>query len=117
MYIYLFLDSWIAPCPEKKNYYEAFLENQTFFLDKKFTNKVYHIMPHSNLTLPAVIFRPNKYRMLSNFLLLIKNNLTHIQPMKLKGIGGKSEILITEARILFSKGGVRFFSSVILFYD
>ena len=70
-------------------------------------------MPHSNLTLPAVIFKPNKYRSISSFLLLIKNNLTHIHPVKLKGIGGKSEISIIEARILFQKDGIRYFNSVI----
>ena len=69
-------------------------------------------MPHSNLTLPALIYKPNKHRALSSFLLLIKNNLTHIHTVKLKGIGGKSEIFITEARAIFSKSGVRFFASV-----
>lgn len=69
-------------------------------------------MPHSNITLPAIIFKPIKYRALSSFLLLIKNNLTHIYPIKLKGIGGKSDIHIDEIRIPLKQGSINFFALV-----
>ena len=102
----------MSSCPEKKQFTDFSAENQSFFLEKKFVNKVFHIPAHANLTLPAVLFKPVKYKASASFLLIIKNNLTHIYPVKLKGIGGKSEVLITESRIPLEKAGIHYFVSV-----
>lgn len=109
---FLIIDSWISPCPEKKNLIDSYVENQTFFIDKKYANKIFYILPHSNLTLPALLFKPIKYRTPTTFLLLIKNNLTRIHPVKLKGIGGKSDVLITESRVLLNKSGIKYYAFV-----
>lgn len=54
------------------------------------------------------------YRSLSRFRLLIKNNLTHIHSVRLRGVGGRSEIFITEVRTLLNKASIPFFSSVLI---
>lgn len=114
--MFIFLENWANFKSEKKISNEIILEpNQTFFLEKKYANNVFYIPPHSNLTIPALAFKPYKYKSLSTLSLYIKNNLTFLYPLKLRGIGGKGDIIVSETRLLISRGKFKFSLAVIIF--
>ncbi len=60
-----------------------------------------------------MIFKPFKYKATSTLSLYIKNNLTILYPIKLKGIGGKGEIIVAETRLLINRGDFNFIIAVI----
>ena len=64
---------------------------QSFFLQENISQNIYRIQPHQNFTIGPIIFKPNKKGKVSNTLFL-KNNLTILYPIKLKGEGGSGQI-------------------------
>ena len=66
-------------------------KEQTFFLPSNITNKIYNIPPHKNFTIGPIIFYPLNTKK-SSATLLIKNNLTILYPIKLKGEGGTGKV-------------------------
>ena len=62
-------------------------ENQAFYLPKSVYNQVYQISPHQKSTLGPILFKPMKSGNITSTLFL-KNNLTILYPLTLKGIGG-----------------------------
>ena len=69
-----------------------FQENkQSFYLPENLSNNVYRIQPHQKFTIGPIIFKPNNIGSVTNVLFL-KNNLTILYPIKLKGEGGNGQI-------------------------
>ena len=64
---------------------------QSFFLQENISQNIYRIQPHQNFTIGPIIFKPNQKGKVSNTLFL-KNNLTILYPIKLKGEGGSGQI-------------------------
>jgi len=61
--------------------------NQPFYLPDSVYNQVYQIYPHQKSTLGPILFKPNQSGNITGTLFL-KNNLTILYPLTLKGIGG-----------------------------
>ena len=98
-------------CQNGENFDGSSSENQSFFLNKNFIGRVLNIAPHSNLTLPLLFFKPNKFNQ-SSMTLYIKNNLSYLSTIRLKGTGGKGNLIISEIRAIVERNGTRFFSTV-----
>jgi hypothetical protein len=62
-------------------------DNQPFFLPESVYSQVYQISPHQKSTLGPILFKPMKSGNITSTLFL-KNNLTILYPLTLKGIGG-----------------------------
>ena len=77
------------------NYIEKIKEpeaQQHFYIPQYLTEQLFIVSPHSKGSLGPIIFKPNKVGDITGTLLL-KNNLTFIHPLKMKGIGIKAEPL------------------------
>ena len=61
---------------------------QEFFLPKSLSSQVFIIKPHQKTKIGPIIFSPNLNSNISTATLFIKNNLTILYPIKLKGYGG-----------------------------
>jgi len=61
---------------------------QEFYLPKSLSNQVFIIKPHQKTKIGPIIFSPSNYSENSTATLFIKNNLTVLYPIKLKGHGG-----------------------------
>ena len=66
--------------------------SQSFFINSSISEKVYEIQPHSNFSIGPIIFKPNETGQISSTL-FIKNNLSILYPIKLKGSGGSGHPL------------------------
>ena len=66
-------------------------KKQTFYLPLNITEKIYNIEPRTNFKIGPIIFCPLKTKDYS-VTLFIKNNLTILYPIKIKGEGGKGKI-------------------------
>ena len=78
----------------KKEYLPKFQIHQTkqsFYLQENISQNIYRIQPHQNFTIGPIIFKPNNKGKVSTTLFL-KNNLTILYPIKLKGEGGSGQI-------------------------
>ena len=64
---------------------------QSFYLQENISKNIYRIQPHQKFTIGPIIFKPNNTGKVSNVLFL-KNNLTILYPIKLKGEGGSGHI-------------------------
>ena len=64
---------------------------QSFFIPNNIQEKVYQVPPHNKFSIGPVIFKPNKTGTIKATLFL-KNNLTILYPLKLKGEGGGGNI-------------------------
>ena len=64
---------------------------QSFYLKGNLTKSFYRIKPHQKFIIGPIIFKPNNTGKVSNILFL-KNNLTILYPIKLKGEGGSGQI-------------------------
>ena len=64
---------------------------QSFYLQENISKNIYKIQPHQKFTIGPIIFKPNNTGKVSNVLFL-KNNLTILYPIKLKGEGGSGHI-------------------------
>ena len=68
------------------------IENtQSFFIPSDIQEKVYQVPPHKKFSIGPIIFKPNKKGNIRGTLFL-KNNLTILYPLKLKGEGGSGNI-------------------------
>ena len=65
---------------------------QNFYLNPTYSNKIFTLQPHQKSLIGPIIFHPFKSS-ISKATLIIKNNLTIMYPIKIKGEGGKGEIL------------------------
>lgn len=61
---------------------------QEFFLPKSLSSQVFVIKPHQKTKIGPIIYSPNVHSNNSTATLFIKNNLTVLYPIKLKGFGG-----------------------------
>ena len=78
----------------KKEYYPEIQiqENkQSFYLQENLYKTLYRIQPHQKFKIGPIIFKPNNTEKVSNILFL-RNNLTILYPIKLKGEGGSGKI-------------------------
>ena len=78
----------------KKEYYPEIQiqENkQSFYLQENLYKTLYRIQPHQKFKIGPIIFKPNNAEKVSNILFL-RNNLTILYPIKLKGEGGSGKI-------------------------
>ena len=64
---------------------------QSFFLQENISQNIYRIQPHQNFTIGPIIFKPYIKGKITNTLFL-KNNLSILYPIKLKGEGGSGQI-------------------------
>ena len=64
---------------------------QSFYLQENISQNIYRIQPHQNFTIGPIIFKPSNKGKVSSTLFL-KNNLTILYPIKLKGEGGSGQI-------------------------
>ena len=64
---------------------------QSFFIPNNIQEKVYQVPPHKKFVLGPIIFKPNRTGAIKGTLFL-KNNLTILYPLKLKGEGGGGRI-------------------------
>ena len=64
---------------------------QSFYLQENISQNIYRIQPHQNFTIGPIIFKPLNKGRVSNTLFL-KNNLTILYPIKLRGEGGSGQI-------------------------
>ena len=64
---------------------------QSFYLQENISQNIYRIQPRQNFTIGPIIFKPNNKGKVTNTLFL-KNNLTILYPIKLKGEGGSGQI-------------------------
>ena len=77
----------------------SLFQKQTFFLDPNFHNKSYIIPPSSSITLDALIYQPSQEsRKDKNETLYIKNNLTVLYEVPLRGESGMGFILFTKMK-------------------
>ena len=60
---------------------------QSFFIPKDIQDKVYQVPPHKKFKIGPIIFKPNRTGTIKGTLFL-KNNLTILYPIKLRGEGG-----------------------------
>ena len=68
------------------------IENtQSFFIPNDIQEKVFQVPPHKKFSIGPIIFKPNKKGNI-NATLFLKNNLTILYPIKLKGEGGSGNI-------------------------
>jgi hypothetical protein len=75
---------------------------QAFYLNKSCVQRTYHLLPHQETTLNCLIFQPFSRAQKGERTesggfshLFIKNNLTEIQAVELRGRGGENVISIT----------------------
>lgn len=66
-------------------------KNQDFYIPKLISDEVYYIRPHQKIKLGPIIFSPSDFTY-SSATLFIKNNLTILYPIQLKGNGGSGVI-------------------------
>ena len=71
--------------------------DQQIYLNPLMRETTFTILPHSKLTIPAIHFYPQKTKS-TNAILIIKNNLTGIHMVSLKGIGGCGKLEFIEVR-------------------
>ena len=64
---------------------------QSFYLHHNSKSNIYMINPHQKVSVGPIYFKPNSTGKISNVLLL-KNNLTILYPIKLKGEGGSGQL-------------------------
>ena len=64
---------------------------QSFFLQENISQNIYRIQPHQNFTIGPIIFKPYIKGKITNTLFL-KNNLSILYPIKLKGEGGSGQL-------------------------
>ena len=70
---------------------QIYESKQSFYLQENISQNIYRIQPHQNFTIGPIIFKPfNKGKVSST--LFLKNNLTILYPIKLKGEGGSGQI-------------------------
>jgi len=74
--------------PRKKRYEDLGNTKQEFFLPKALSSQVFVIKPHQKTKIGPIIYSPNIHSNNSTATLFIKNNLTVLYPIKLKGYGG-----------------------------
>ena len=68
------------------------IKKQSFYLQENISQIIYRIQPHQNFTIGPIIFKPFSKGKVTNTLFL-KNNLTILYPIKLKGEGGSGQII------------------------
>ena len=68
---------------------------QSFFIPNNIQEKVYQVPPHKKFVLGPIIFKPNRTGTIKGTLFL-KNNLTILYPLKLKGEGGGGRITFVD---------------------
>ena len=83
--------SFFFPKKEEVINFEIKESKQSFYLQENISQNIYHIPPHQNFTIGPIIFKPNNKGKVVNTLLL-KNNLTILYPVKIRGEGGNGEI-------------------------
>ena len=66
-------------------------KSQSFFIPTNIQEKVYQVPPHKKFSIGPIIFKPSKKGNI-NATLFLKNNLTILYPLKLKGEGGSGNI-------------------------
>jgi len=81
--------------PQRKKKQDDYLLNspngyikQEFFLPKSLSSQVFIIKPHQKTKIGPILYSPSNYSVNSTATLFIKNNLTVLYPIKLKGHGG-----------------------------
>ena len=75
---------------------------QSFFIPNNIKEKVYQVPPHKKFSIGPIIFKPNKTGKIQATLFL-KNNLTILYPLKLKGEGGGGNIKFIDYYLGMSK--------------
>ena len=75
---------------------------QSFYLQENLSKNIYRIQPHQKFTIGPIIFKPNNTGKVTNVLFL-KNNLTILYPIKLKGEGGNGQITFNYYKNMKSK--------------
>jgi len=71
--------------------FQLYKAKQSFYLQENISQNIYRIQPHQNFTIGPIIFKPSYKGKVANTLFL-KNNLTILYPIKLKGEGGSGQI-------------------------
>lgn len=88
----------------KQNIKEIYVQNfnalqkeQQVFLEPKYRDLSILIPPNSHITLPALIHQPTSIKEYET-MLYIKNNLTTIFQVPIKGVGGSGNLLVTDVK-------------------
>ena len=63
---------------------------QNFYISNDLINQIFIVQPHKKGNLGPIIFKPNRTGNITEIMLL-KNNLTFIHPLRLLGVGGGAE--------------------------
>ena len=82
--------------------------SQSFFIPNNIQDKVYQVPPHKKFSIGPIIFKPNKTGEIRGTLFL-KNNLTILYPLKLRGEGGAGRIRFLDYYIGMSKKKCRLY--------
>ena len=82
---------------------------QSFFIHKDIQEKVYQVPPHKKFSIGPVIFKPNTSGTIKATLFL-KNNLTILYPIKLKGEGGGGNIKFVDYYVGSAKKKCKLFN-------
>ena len=83
-FLYLFKKEYFPDIQIQEN-------KQSFYLQENLSKNLYRIQPHQKFKIGPIIFKPNTTEKVSNILFL-RNNLTILYPIKLKGEGGGGQI-------------------------
>jgi hypothetical protein len=70
---------------------------QQIFLNPKYRDTSIFIAPHANITIPALIYQPSTKKEYTSTL-YIKNNLTSIFEVPIKGIGGYGNLVVSDVK-------------------
>lgn len=88
----------------KQNVKEIYIQNfnslqkeQQIFLNPKYRDLSIFIPPHSNITIPALIHQPNLNKE-SGVTLYIKNNLTSVFSIPVRGTGGSGNLHVINVK-------------------
>ena len=82
--------------------------SQSFFIPNNIQDTVYQVPPHKKFSIGPIIFKPNKTGEIRGTLFL-KNNLTILYPLKLRGEGGAGNIRFLDYYIGMSKKKCRLY--------
>lgn len=75
--------------------FNSLQSDQQVFLNPKYRDASIYIPPHSNITIPALIYQPSSFKEY-NTVLYIKNNLTSIFEIPVRGVGGFGNLLVSD---------------------
>ena len=90
--------------------------SQSFFIDKDIRERVYQVPPHKKFSIGPIIFKPNTSGTIKGVLFL-KNNLTILYPIKLKGEGGGGNIKFVDYYVGGAKKKCKLFNEKTLIIE